>query len=106
MIYISMYSPRPGTAAAKLPDDVSAAEKKRRYKELTAVLREFLLEQNQRYLNQTAEVLIESKIKNQASGKTGDFKTVSFQAGKAKPGELVQVKITEALAWELRGELA
>lgn len=106
MIYIGMYSERPGTAAAKLKDDISPTEKKRRYDDLTAVLRNYLLQNNQRYLNQTVEVLIEQKTKKgQATGKTPDFKTVSFQAGKVKVGDLAQVKITEPLAWELRGEL-
>jgi len=61
MAYIAKYSPRPGTAAAKLKDDVSPKEKERRRKILTEILKETALEKNKKYIGRTVEVLIETE---------------------------------------------
>jgi len=61
MAYIARYSPRPGTAAAKLKDDVSPKEKERRYKILTGILKETALGKNEKYIGRTLEVLVEAE---------------------------------------------
>jgi tRNA-2-methylthio-N6-dimethylallyladenosine synthase len=61
MAYIARYSPRPGTAAAKLKDNVSPKEKERRYKILTEILKETALEKNEKYIGRTLEVLVEAE---------------------------------------------
>jgi tRNA-2-methylthio-N6-dimethylallyladenosine synthase len=57
--FIFKYSPRPGTAAAKLTDDVPAAEKKRRNNELLAVQEQVGLQHHRAYVGQRVEVLVE-----------------------------------------------
>jgi tRNA-2-methylthio-N6-dimethylallyladenosine synthase len=61
MAYIAKYSPRPGTAAAKLKDNVSPKEKERRWKILTEILKKTALEKNKKYIGRTVEVLIEAE---------------------------------------------
>ncbi|MBU2028364.1 tRNA (N6-isopentenyl adenosine(37)-C2)-methylthiotransferase MiaB, partial [Patescibacteria group bacterium] len=61
MVYFGQYSPRPGTAAYKLKDNVSKAEKSRREKYLNEILNKTSYKNNQKYLGQTLEVLIDKK---------------------------------------------
>ena len=61
MAYIAMYSPRPGAAAARWPDDVPQAEKKRRRQILSDVLQETALRHNRRWEARTVEVLVEAE---------------------------------------------
>jgi len=90
MAYINKYSPRSGTAAAKLTDNINWNEKKRREKILTEILKETALENNKKYIGKTVEVLIcESGIKNQklgiVYGKTRSFKNVKTTIGSIVP---------------------
>jgi len=59
MAYIAQYSPRAGTAAFKLKDNVPREEKKQREKILTEILRQTALENNQKYIGKTVEILVE-----------------------------------------------
>ncbi len=104
MAYISRYSPRPGTEAAKLKDDVSLKEKNRRSKVLTEILKKTALENNKKYEGREVEVLIEKEKDDFMFGKTRAYKTVKFQ-GTEKIGQFVKVKIIKALPWGLSGEL-
>jgi len=110
MAYIAQYSPRAGTAAAKLKDNVPHEEKKRRKEVLTEILRKTALENNRRYVGRTIKVLVdESRIKNQESGlllgKMRSFKNVKFESDKNLIGKFVKVKITSATPWGLSGRL-
>jgi len=116
MAYIAQYSPRPGTAAAKLKDTVSKKEKTRRWKILTNILRNTALENNRKYTEKIVDVLIdESRIVNHESrvffGKTASNKTVKIHNSgfiihnSNLIGKFVKVKVTEALPWGLKGKL-
>lgn len=106
MAYISQYSPRPGTAASRLKDDVPKNEKAKRDNILTDVLRKTALEQNQKYLNQTIDVLIDKERKDSYLGKTRTYKTVKILKTQSNLiGQFVKVKITEAGSWGLTGIL-
>lgn len=106
MIYISKYSNRVGTAASKiLPDDILKSEKDRREKILTKSLATSAKKNNEKYLNQTVEVLVEGHQAGQQFGKTNTFKTVTFKSDQHVVGQFVQVKITEIGSWGLFGEL-
>jgi tRNA-2-methylthio-N6-dimethylallyladenosine synthase len=59
-VFAAAFSPRPGTPAARLPDDVPAAEKRRRLNELLALQEGIGLELNQAWLGRSTEVLVES----------------------------------------------
>ena len=112
MAYIAQYSPRPGTAAAKLKDNVSPKEKKRREKVLTAILKKTALENNKKYIGKIVEVLIIGKDRSgNIQGRTRTFKnmrirqTTDNKRQTTKFGEFTKIKITKATIWGLEGEL-
>jgi tRNA-2-methylthio-N6-dimethylallyladenosine synthase len=104
--YIFIYSPRPGTAAAKRPDAVPRPEKIRRLQTLGGRQREISREINEGLVDEVVTALVEGRSKKDArelAGRTSESKTVNF-GGRGEPGELVRVKITGASSWTLRGE--
>jgi tRNA-2-methylthio-N6-dimethylallyladenosine synthase len=116
-IYAFAYSPRPGTRAAKLPDDVPDAEKNRR---LNQLLKHQLGIAAGRYasrVGKTMEVLVEGEAKAQKlaapvgarvwTGRTSCNRVVNFpaDAGRGLIGRFVSVKITGATSLSLQGEL-
>ncbi|MBU1102076.1 MiaB/RimO family radical SAM methylthiotransferase [Patescibacteria group bacterium] len=118
MIYFAQYSPRPGTAAARLPDDVPQQEKKRRTRILNNILKKTALQNNKKYIGKTVDVLINKIKKDCAIGKTATLKTVKIDANphseltylpklqkRTVSDSLASVKIIGATAWGLRGKL-
>ncbi len=104
MAYLNKYSPREGTAAAKLNDNVSKAEKKKREQELNWVLAKTALEINQKLIGKTLEVLVDKKGKSDFwLGKTRTFKVVKFKSGQNLLGKFVKIKITRAGGFGLEG---
>jgi tRNA-2-methylthio-N6-dimethylallyladenosine synthase len=109
MAYISRYSPRPGTAAEKLKDNVSKIEKKRREEELMKILRKTALENNKKYIGKIVDVLVEGRNKRgEWYGKTETAKNVKFPMANGKTnliGEFVDIKIIKARDFGLEGEI-
>lgn len=104
LVFIGMYSPRPHSLAYKMKDDVSADVKKRRFNELHALQEAIAEENNTIYIGKTVSVLVD-KIKNGiASGRSEHFKYIETPAEGITLGDVVSVKINEALTWVLRGE--
>jgi len=103
MAYIAKYSPRAGTAAAKLKDDVSPQEKERRYKILTKILKETAQNQNKKFVGKEIEVLMEEKKDNFLIGKTRTYKTVKTKSSKGLIGQFAKVKIIDISPWGLKG---
>ena len=96
MAYISQFSPRPNTVAAKMKDIVSEEDKKERDKKLNEVLSKYNLENNKTYLDKTLEVLVDRKTnKGEWVGKTKTSKTVIIDNLREQDllGEIVKVKI-------------
>ena len=92
--YSFIYSPRPGTPAAKMKFN-KTMEHKKRLKKLQDILENFQNEHNKSFLNQHCEVLIENKLKNQEKyfGRTKYMTPVIFNADNCKIGKLIGVKI-------------
>ena len=105
MAYISRYSPRPGTAAEKIKDNISTGEKKRREKVLTEILKEISLAKNKEYKEKIVDVLVLKKKKH-LIGKTRGYKSVVFPGSIKLVGSFVKVKITHASPWGLKGKLS
>ena len=78
MAYLNKYSPRPGTTATKLNDDISWTEKKQREKILTEVLRETALGNNEEYVGKIVEALVDKVDNRFIYGKTESFKNVKI----------------------------
>jgi len=104
MAYIAQYSPRSGTAAAKLNDNISKEEKKKREEELTQILKTMALEKNKRYLNKKVKILVGYKKKNIYFGRTSSFKLVAIKTNKNLIGQFVDLKITGVNPWALEAE--
>jgi tRNA-2-methylthio-N6-dimethylallyladenosine synthase len=107
MAYIAMYSPRPGAAAARWPDDVPQMEKKRRLRVLSEVLQETALSHNQRWEGRTVEVLVEAEDRKPGLliGRTEGRVPVRFRAGADLVGTHVTVEVSRARPLSLEGEL-
>lgn len=107
--YMFKYSPREGTPAFKLGDDVPEGVKAARLNEIIALQQRVSNETNQSLVGTIAEVMVDGKSKRselQMSGRTDTNKTVIFTAGSLRPGELVKVRIKRASSATLFGELA
>ncbi|NLY51411.1 MAG: tRNA (N6-isopentenyl adenosine(37)-C2)-methylthiotransferase MiaB [Firmicutes bacterium] len=103
-----IYSPRKGTPATDMPDQVPEEVKKERIYQLIDLQNKISLERNQALVGSEVEVLVEGTSKGDAqmlTGKTRTAKTVLFTGSQDLTGELVRVKITEAQTWSLVGEL-
>ena len=106
MVFFGQYSPRPGTAAWNMKDNVSKAEKERREKFLNEILKKTAYTNNKKYLNTIQEILIEKEKGEFYFGKTRTQKNIKIPAtNKDLIGKFVKAKITKANAWNLEGEI-
>ena len=103
--YNARYSPRSGTAAASLPDNVSREEKDRRWWVLQRLMERTVLKKNQKYQGQTVSVLVDGWQDGFCQGNSREMKRVEFVGGKKLVGKIVSVKISKGLMWILKGEL-
>lgn len=115
--FMFAYSPRPGTKAAEMPDQVPHEVKIARLNELIALQNRITVEKNCALVGQTFEVLVEGrspKDSTKLTGLTRTFKTVNFPAPKASGstrsadsliGKLVMVRAVEGHLWGFAGEL-
>lgn len=103
-----IYSPREGTPAAKMKDDVTLIVKEDRLHQLNEVINEYALEINKGLVGKTMEVLIEGvseKDENMVAGYTDTMKLVNVKADKSCIGKIIKVRITDAKTWSLDGEI-
>jgi tRNA-2-methylthio-N6-dimethylallyladenosine synthase len=107
-----IYSPRPGTPAANLPDDTPREVKLRRLQHLQAVIEENAARISQSMVGSRQRILVEGvsrKDPNELQGRTENNRVVNFPASEAQRasliGEMTDVVITLAYPHSLRGEL-
>lgn len=108
LAYTAQYSPRYGTVAYNLEDNVDKKEKERRENELLKVLRKTAKDNNKKYLGKKVSVLVEGKNKKGFYyGKTCTYKNVNIINGRKniKKGEFVMVKIKKTMDFGLEGHL-
>jgi tRNA-2-methylthio-N6-dimethylallyladenosine synthase len=106
--YTFIYSPREGTPAAKMKDNVPMEVKKERLQRLNALVNEMSAKAMKKYQGQTVEVLVEGESKNNPevlAGYTRKNKLVNFKGPKSAIGKIVSVNITDAKTWSLNGEM-
>ena len=107
LAYTFIYSPREGTPAAKMQDNVPFEQKQDRLERLNEVVKEKALKQNQRFLNQIVDVLVDGPSKRDETmmtGYTAHQKLINFKGRKEDIGKIVPVKVTEVKTWALKGE--
>ncbi|MEY4357882.1 MAG: hypothetical protein RL469_1208, partial [Pseudomonadota bacterium] len=104
-----LYSRRPGTPAASLPDEVPHEEKQARLLRLQALLEEQAQARNRSLVGTRQRVLVERPSRKNAAelaGRTEDNRWVNFAGPERLIGHFVDLDITEAKAHSLRGRIA
>ena len=103
-----IYSPRIGTRAADMPDQIPEKESSRRIQKLIAIQKENTRRNYAAYIGQIHSVLVDEASKrdeNQMAGKNEYNITVNFPGDPSLIGQIVRVKITSAGESTLRGEM-
>ncbi|MCS7285585.1 MAG: tRNA (N6-isopentenyl adenosine(37)-C2)-methylthiotransferase MiaB [Anaerolineae bacterium] len=103
VVHVAAYSPRPGTAASRLKDDVPPEEKKRRLKLVEELQERISSEINAGLIGKEVEILVEGRRKGRWFGRTRTNKLVFFEDPGNRDGQMVMVKVEEAGSWSLRG---
>lgn len=104
-----IYSPREGTPAAQMEDNVPLEVKKERLMRLNDLIAELSRKDNEKLRGKTVEVLVEGVSKNNPeylTGRTRTNKLVHFQGPESLTGQFIDVKITEVQTWLFKGEIA
>ncbi|MFA5250250.1 MAG: tRNA (N6-isopentenyl adenosine(37)-C2)-methylthiotransferase MiaB [Parachlamydiales bacterium] len=93
--FIYAYSPRKGTKAYLLKDDVAQTDKARRLQQALKLFEQIQKEENPKYLQKTVEVLVERTTKEAGflKGKTRDLKKVIFPGPENLIGSLQKIKL-------------
>ena len=102
-----IFSPRVGTPAAKMKDDISLEIKNERLQRLNDLVNKYANINNQKYLGKTVSVLIEDKSNKEGylMGYTDTMKLVNVKCDQKYLGKIVNVKITDVKTWSLTGEI-
>lgn len=114
MVYIGIYSPRPGTLAAKnYSDNISREIKRDRRNRLNEVLKDISHKNNEKEIWKNKEILVNKISKWILEGYTDNMKQIIIELkdwelkfkDKIKIGEFIMVKITKAIPFKLYGEI-
>jgi len=100
-----VYSPRAGTEAAAMPDQIPGEIKRERIEKLVEVVQQIAANRNRARVGSVAEVLVEGRSRTEPDllrGRTRRNTTVNF-TGDAEPGQLVEVRIENATSTTLAG---
>ena len=103
-----IFSPRVGTPAEKMHDDLKDSEKNERLYKLNELINTYSKEANDKYLNKIVPVLIEDyseKREDTLMGYTDTMKLVNVKADSKYIGKIVNVKITDVKTWSMDGEI-
>jgi tRNA-2-methylthio-N6-dimethylallyladenosine synthase len=106
--YTFIYSPREGTPAAKMVDNIPMEVKKERLQRLNNLVNEISAKKLKEYEGQIVEVLVEGESKKNPevlAGYTSKSKLVNFKAPKSMIGKIIKVKVLKAKTWTLDGEM-
>ena len=103
-----IYSPRKGTPAAKMDDNVSYETKVRRFQELVKHLEKHIEDYSKQMVGNTYDILVDGPSKTDPtmmSGYTETNKLVHFKGDEAMVGSIIKVKITEYHTYSVMGEI-
>ena len=105
--YTFIYSPRVGTPAALMEDNISLEVKEKRLQELNDLVNYYSRKSNELLDGKVVSVLLDSKSEKEGmlSGYTTTNKLVNVKADISYIGKIVNVKITSVKTWSLDGEL-
>jgi tRNA-2-methylthio-N6-dimethylallyladenosine synthase len=103
-----IFSARPGTPAASLPDDLPLEVKKERLARLQALVNAQAARISEAMVGTTQRILVEGRSRkdaNQLAGRTENNRVVNFDGNRRLTGQFIDVVITEALSHSLRGRV-
>ncbi|MEP6902839.1 MAG: tRNA (N6-isopentenyl adenosine(37)-C2)-methylthiotransferase MiaB [Actinomycetota bacterium] len=106
--FLFKYSPRPGTPAFTMPDDVSPQTKTERFLELEKIIKLSQFNSLRNQLNKKLKILAEgfsSRSGNELNGHSTCHKSVNFEADKKFLGQIVEVEISECKTNTLFGKM-
>ena len=105
-LFTFIYSPRPGTPAARMPDPTAKEEKNRRFDRLVAVQNAISEEKHRAYVGKTLRVLVDGRDGDSLTARTDGGRLVRFAGGDALIGQFANVTITDSSTWSLVGTAA
>jgi tRNA-2-methylthio-N6-dimethylallyladenosine synthase len=107
-VFPFMYSPRPGTKAEKMEDDVPQVVKEERLQRVIALQQRIDAEAMQTYVGSTQQVLIDGahpRERYTMSGRTDGFRPVSIRESRLEIGDVVDVRVTGVRGHWLEGQV-
>lgn len=107
-IYMFIFSPREGTVAAKMEDDITYEEKVDRLERLKELYETTLPKLNSKMIGKVYRVLVEGKSKTNKelyTGRSSQNKVVIFKADESLVGKVVDIKIDSEHLWYLTGQI-
>ena len=105
-LFTFIYSPRPGTPAARMPDPTTKEEKNRRFDRLVAVQNAISEEKHRAYVGKTLRVLVDGRDGDSLTARTDGGRLVRFAGEDDLLGQFVSVTITASTTWSLVGTIA
>jgi len=102
------YSPRSGTKAAEFTDQIAEDIRLERLQKLIELQQKITTKKYKQQIGKIKEIYVEQaskKSEKEMAGKSRDFKITVFPGDKSLIGKFVNVKITDAVGWTLKGEL-
>ena len=94
-VFVFMYSPRPGTAAVRLADDVPADEKLRRLQVINSMQQRAQEHMNRARIGRREQVLVDTVTQaGRVSGRTQDFRIVHLDGDEGLLGQTLELEIT------------
>ena len=106
-LFTFIYSPRPGTKAAEMPDPASREEKQKWFDKLLEVQNARSAALHRAYVGQTVRVLVDGGSEDKdfpLSSRTEGNRLVRLKGGKELIGQFIEAKITGSNTWALYGE--
>ena len=102
-----IFSPREGTPASKMKDDISLSEKEERLYKLNELVNKYSKEANEKYLGKIVKVLLEgeSSKKGALMGYTDTMKLVNVKGSADLIGKIVDVRICDVKSFSMDGEI-
>ena len=105
-LFTFIFSPRPGTPAAKMDDPTPKEEKNRRFDRLCAVQNAISEEIHNSYIDKTLRCLVDGKDKDLLTARTEGGRLVRFPGCDDMIGTYQDITITAATTWSLSGKAA
>lgn len=107
-IFMFIYSKRVGTPGATMENQIPEEIKHERFERLKKLYEESISQNNQKYIGQVEQILVEGyskNNKNMLTGRTDSNKVVIFEGKSDLIGKMITVKIISEHMWYLRGEI-